>query len=340
MKQAVRDPSTTTPEDIITRGMFDTAMRFYCVVIDDEMAADLLLYNIAPVAGTDATNRKPSKVKIAEYAHKMITGEWYLNPQPLIFTERNGKGVIEQGDGQQRLLALREVAKQKPGFSAPFVVCIDAPLMAKMVVDQGKPRQLADWLRMSGEVMAAPLSHAVKMLYCYKEVQPFTSIAAWRAVKLTPAQQGEYLAKHPALRQGLQIARDTKTLINPYVGAVLWYLMREEYGAFTAAQFMTGLATGADLKIGDPRLALREFLSKKKLDGYPWDGFEQLGLLLTAVNASLRESDSYKPGSAYKKTDKRFPALIAKDKLPERLFTQETLVSFTEEEMLGELPGL
>ena len=174
---------------------------------------------------------------------------------------------------------------------------------------------------------------SVKMLYCFNELQPYVSIATWRGTKLTPTQQDEYLAKHPSLRQALQIARDTRMLINPYVGAVLWYLMREEYGAFKATEFMTGLSTGANLQIEDPRLVLRNYLSKMKLDGYPWDGFEQLGLLITAVNAWLRKSERYKAGSAYKKTDKNFPKLTLKKDLPEELFTQEGLVSHTLDEM-------
>jgi hypothetical protein len=329
----IHDPSTTTPRDIIKRGIFETEMDYFTVYIDDEMAADLLMYNVEPEKGKEATNRKSSPTKEQEYALKMVTDQWGLNPQPIIFTVKNGKGVIEQGDGQQRLKALRLAAQQIPDICLPFVVCVDAPLAAKMVVDQGKMRTLSDWLRMRGETAAAPLTHAVKMLYCFKELQPFSTIAAWRGVKLTPMQQEEYLLKHPAIRQALVEAKSTKMLINPYVGAVLWYLMREEYGPFIASEFMDGIAIGANLDIHDPRLKLRNYLSAKKLDGYPWDGFEQLGLLITAANAHLRKSTKYTAGSAFKKTDKTFPKLTPKADLPEELFTREGLVSLTLEEM-------
>lgn len=329
----IHDPSTTSPQEIIARGTFETPMRFFTVFIDDAMAADLLMYNVEPALGKEGTNRKASQVKIKEYALKMLTDEWYLNPQPLIFTERNGKGVIEQGDGQQRLKALRLAAKQNPDISIPFTVCLDAPLLAKMVVDQGKPKRLSDFLRMRGYANAAQLSFAAKMLYCVLELRPFTSIAMWRNTKWTSTTQEAFLKKHPSLIQGLQIAAGTKMLIMPYVGAVLWYLMQQEYGPFAATQFMDGMATGANLKLEDPRLALRNYLSKQKLDAYPWDGFEQLGLLITAVNASTRGSTTYKAGSAYKKTDKKFPELMPKSLLPEAMFTKDGLVSFTADEM-------
>ena len=329
----MHDPAITTPEEIIERGIFPTTMKYFAVMVDDEMAADLLMYNVEPKIGKTATNRKASPVKIREYAFKMITDEWHLNPQPLVFTEVNGEGVIEQGDGQQRLKAVREANKVRPGIQVPFIICIDAPLLAKMVVDQGKGRQLSDWLRMGGEANSAQLSYAVKMLYCFKELRPFTSIAAWRGTKLTPIQQAAYLAKHPTLRQGLTEAMSAKTAVMPYVGTVLWYLMREEYGPFVASQFMTGMYTGAELKIHDVRLILRNYLARKQNEEYPWDGFEQLGLLITAANAWLTKAENYRAGSAYKKTDKKFPQLLNREVLPQELFQQDTQISLELDEM-------
>lgn len=319
----VRDPANMDPEEIIARGVFPTQMKFFTVMIDGPMARDLLLFNVAPRKGEKGTNRKPSPIKIKEYKAKMRGGEWYLNPQPLIFTEANGQGVIEQGDGQQRLMALVELSVEMPDIAMPFVVCVNAPLLAKMVVDQGKPRLLADWLRMAGEPNATQLGYAVKQLYAIKELQPFTTIPTWRNIKISPTVQQEFLEKHPGLRQAVKEGLRIKTLVIPHVGAVLWYLMREKYDVFVASQFLDGLEKGANLDVNDPRLRVREFLARRKMERYPWDGLEQLGVLITAVNAWLIGSERYRAGGSFTLLSKKFPELLDKDQIPEALFARE-----------------
>lgn len=322
MEEAVRDPHSTTPYEIIRRGIFDTNMRYFTVMADAEMARDLLGYNIPPSRDKGGTNRSPSKVKIAEYTGKMTGGEWYLNPQPLIFLEANEQGIVEQGDGQQRLMGLIAASQTNPDLRIPLVVCVDAPPISKMVVDQGKPRQLADWLKMAGKPNSAQLSYAIKMLRAIKEQQPFVSVPMWRNAKLTPTEQAAFLDKHPRLEQGLSIAKDCKSLAMQYVVAVVWYLLAEEYDAFKAAEFLNGLEKGANLGIDDPRLKLREYLSKMRYERYPWDGFEQLGVLITAVNAWLTGNERYKASGSFTLRNKRFPELIPSARLPEPLFTK------------------
>lgn len=96
----VRDPASTTPMQIIKPGVFDTDMRFYTVLIDADMAWDLLMYNIEPKPGKEGTNRNPSKVRIQEYADKMLAGRWHLSPQPIIFSEVDGAVTVSmQLDG-------------------------------------------------------------------------------------------------------------------------------------------------------------------------------------------------------------------------------------------------
>jgi hypothetical protein len=137
----------------------------------------------------------------------------------------------------------------------------------------------------------------------------------------------------------LDIAKGTRSLIRPHVSAVLWYLMQEQYGPWKAQQFMTSLATGEEIS-GAP-LKVREFVSRRKWEKYAWDGFELLGLLITAVNAWLLGDEKYRAGSAFTKQATKFPRLVPRDQLPERLFTEIDLVNLNDESLTdGTLPGI
>lgn len=314
---ALRDPASTTPYEIIKPGVFDTPMSYYTILADANMARDLLMYNIEPVAGKEGTNRKASKVRIEEYRDKMLADRWHLNPQPIIFSEMGPDGELQmQTDGQQRLKAVVEADKIRPGILVPLVVCVDAPVESRHVVDQGKARTAADFFRMYGEKNSKPVSDATKMLYCVLNV-PFQTISLWRNRKVTPEELREFLAQHEALRQGIDIARDTKTLIQTYVGGVTWYLMWREYGPYVASEFMNGLEKGLHMDGADPRYKLRELLSRRKMEGYSWDGFEQLALLIAAANAWLHKLDRWDPKRAFNKMMAvKFPQLTAFKDLP------------------------
>lgn len=319
------DPRNGQPFDIVKDAIFTTDMYFVTAMVDDEMAADLLLYNREPEPGHESTNRKSSPVVVSDYAAIMLTGEWYLSPQPIIFSAKDPKDMSDEEieemiDGQQRLKALRQAAKIRPDLTVPFTFCFDAPNAAKWLLDMGKKRQPGDFFRMQGEEAAGRLANAVKVLYALEELRPFKSIGLWRAVKLTPQAQAQFLAKHAALRQGLDVAKGTKTLFQPHVGAVLFYLVAREYSVWTAQELFNGLTSGANLPIDDARLKVREFISMKKNPqrgpGHRFDGFEVLALLLAATNAWLRGDDEFKAGLTFNKTSKTFPELMKRSEMP------------------------
>lgn len=328
------NPATDKPYDIIAESTFDTDMEFYTVMVNAEQAADLEMYNREPEVGKDATNRKASQVRIEDYAAEMLKDVWYLSAQPVILTEPDANGNIEMIDGQQRVKAIRKAAKIRPDIVVPLTICLNAPRKMMWVLDRGLSRKPADWMRMAGHANSTALSHSIRILYAIKELQPYRSITLWRSVKLSPEVEAAFLADHIQLKQGLDIARGTRSIVRAHVSAVLWYLMQEQYGPFKAQEFMTGLTTGAD--ISDARLKVRELLSRRKWEKYPWDGFEQLGLLITAVNAWLLGDEKYRAGSAFTKASKVFPRLIPKSQLPDSLFTQTSLFNTNDESLMGD----
>lgn len=309
------------PFSIIKSSTFDSPMFYVCAMVNADQARDLLLHNREPEAGKEATNRKASLATIKKYSLLMLSGQFYLNPQPVILSDaEDGIEVSDLNDGQQRLKAIVLASQTQPDIEVPLVFAFNAPKASKWVLDQGRRRLPGDFLKMAGEVNANQLSHAVRMLYAIEKLQPFQSIPVWRRIELTPQAYIDFLASHLVLKQGLTEARNIsagiRALIMPHVGAVLWFLMHEQYGAFKATQFFNGLESGANLSTDDPRLLLRDFLSLMRSTKYKWDGFEQLAVLIAAANAWLLGSTSFKPKSAFSKLAKRFPKLEPPSAMP------------------------
>lgn len=321
--EVVRSAENMDPFQIIEPGLFDTDMEFYTVMADGGMARDLLLFNREPELGVEGTNRKASKVKVQEYCDKMLDGRWHLSPQPIIFSAAADGRPVMQVDGQQRLKALVAASLIRPELRVPLVVCLDAPSASMWVVDQGKARTPADFVRMFGERHPTIVSNATRMLYALDEVK-YVSVNFWRSLKLAPEAQREFLQKNSMLREGVEKTRVLKTTVMPHVGAVLWFMMWREYGPFKAQEFLDKLEKGVGFhSTGDPAYKVREHLGRRAAEKYPWDGFEQLAVLITAVNAYLLQDERYNPARAWTRTAKTFPQLLAKGMLPEVLFSRE-----------------
>lgn len=309
-----------SPLKIIKPGIFDTDMEFYTVLVNDAMAADMLMHNIEPQAGQESSNRRASDVRIATYKAEIEEGFWLLSPQPIIFSEPDDNGDIEMTDGQQRLKALRQVARTHPDIAVPFTVCINAPRNAKMVLDTGKAKTPADFLRMRGVANASLVAPATKMAHCYLDV-PFETLPKWRQVKVSPQAQEKFLAENQGLLSSAMFVRSTKSKISPYVAMVLHFIISRNFDVFKAEEFLTGINQGITdgVTLEDARWKLREYLATEQKGGYRFDGFELLGLSILAANDWLLRADRFAPSRAHKalRTATKFPRLWTKADLPE-----------------------
>lgn len=305
------------PHSIVKDTVFDTPMFFVTAMVDGDRARDLLLHNRKPEKDKAGTNRKPSPTTIRKYKLLMLSNQWYLSPQPIILSEtEEGFEVSDMNDGQQRLMALVEASLTKPELMVPFTFAFNAPRASKWLLDQGRRRGPGDFLAMAGEVNANQLSYAVRMLYAVTKQRPFQSISIWRSLEMTPQAYTAFLDEHGDLRYALQQARDLKSLVSPYVGAVLFFLMHREYGVYKTNEFFSGMATGANLSTDDPRLKTREFLALRAREKYKWDGFEMLALLIATVNAWLTGHERFVARTAFSKLSKSYPVLLTQAELP------------------------
>lgn len=313
------DPKIDDPFSIVKDSIIEMDMFYVPVLINGDQARDLLLYNREPAPGTVATNRKASPGTVKNYSLTQLSGDWYLNPHAICFSEPDENGVVELIDGQQRLKAVVLASQTNPELTVPFTLCFKSPKAAKMFFDQGKRRSPGDFLRMDGEVNANQLSNAVRMLYAMEKLRPFKSIGLWRKAKLTSVTQQEFLGGHPNLRQSLQFSRDTKGLVMPHVGAVLFYLVEQEFGVWRAKALFSALGSGANMDTDDPRLKVREFIAMKAREKppYKWDGFEQLAVLIAATNAWLIGQRNFVAKHAFSKLSTAYPELFTRQEMPQ-----------------------
>jgi len=268
-------------ELVIGAELVDTPMTYYVVWVDGELARNMLQWNQEPEEGTSGTNRKASPAKVTEYCNAMLGDEWRINPQPVVYSETGW-----QEDGQQRLKAIVEASKTKPGIRIPLAVCVDAPDAARMVIDIGKRRTSADFLRMHGQTNANILSAALKMLYCYDTI-PRTFPESWRRSRWSPQLQLKVLQDNPMLREGVRAATRSRHLLTVVPGAVLWYLIYRSMddGGERATWFMRGLEKGVNPDELDARYVFREGLARANYTHRDWSSEELLGIGIKAFNA-------------------------------------------------------
>lgn len=296
------------PEELVLRGdLVDTPMRYVTLLVDAELARDLLQWNQEPEVGKAGTNRKASEIKINEYAATMLADEWLVNPHPVVFSEAGW-----QEDGQQRLKALVKAAQVRPDIRIPLTVCVKAPDASRMVMDLGKRRTPSDFLKMAGQTNTNVLAAALKMVYCYDNV-PRTSPEAWRKTRWTPTLQAEVLAAHPMLREGIKVASRSRHLLTVVPGSVLWYLIYRamEDGGEKATWFFRGLEKGVNPDEVDSRYLYREGLARASVVHRDWDSTDLLGIGIKAFNIWAVGGGS--DGFVFSlRKNERFPKIISK----------------------------
>lgn len=282
---------------IIEGGIFGDPMVFLTVDIDDEMAIQMLTYNVEPAPGKEGTNRVQSEPRIQHYHEEMLAGRWRLSPQPICFAI-NDAGDVELIDGAHRLKALRRTAQKQPGFTAQFAVALRVPHPASAVLDRGKARTFANDLQRQGKVNAAALSSALRMLHGYDNV-PYTGLSTWSRTTLSALQIPHLLETYPTVEQGIKETRSAAQIVRAPVAAAMFALIGREFDVFLAKKFLDALATGADMSIDNPVYRLREFIlvERSKAVKYRWSEVELLGMVISAFNAWVIGDDSWTAGS-------------------------------------------
>lgn len=250
--------------------------------VDRETALNFLAKEVAPQAGLSGANRKASDRVVAEYAQEMLAGRWVLSHQGLAF---NSRGVLV--DGGHRLRAVVLAAETNPDIVVPFLVSFNVPEEATMAMDVGKRRLPNDFLTMEGETNTTALAGVIRMALCYDYV-PYSGPESWTRYRVTPAVQGDYLDKHPELRDALNEAANLRRLFKVSAIGGFIYLAKRERPDVDVDAFLDGLRYGANLEKNDPALVLRDLMLNTRKANRRLEAPEELAVLIKAFNRWVR----------------------------------------------------
>lgn len=250
---------------------------------------DITIEQITPDIAQDylalnSRNRALRRPRVQMYADQMLKGEWLLTGDPIRF---DPDGVLL--DGQHRLAGVILAGGTNPDIVIPMVIARNVETAAFKVLDSGLQRSVGDALGI-GHVTDKLVKGAVVRIIITvergldpRQPRDRTSITRTEASDFYAAHEGAIVA---AIGVG-------RPLYAKFVGGNLtaWagfcYLAWEAVGegADYVDEFTRGVFTGADLGAGDPRLALRNFLSNDR--SLPSAG-HHLHLLIKTWNAWMR----------------------------------------------------
>ncbi|GAB3643952.1 hypothetical protein [Spirosoma arcticum] len=238
--------------------------------ITPELAGEFLTRN--------QKNRPLNQNHIAFLAAQMRAGAWQFSGDPIRFST-SGRLL----DGQHRLSAI--IAS---GTTQKTMVIWDLPEESFHVMDTGRMRMAADVLDIADVPNARKAASTVRMIIAYQRGH----------ISATLKNQGR--VSHTAVTHGEILEFVKQTDVQPYLlRAMTWYkewrvFTGSEYGFIyytlcqidcpAAEQFLTSLASGANLPIDSPVFVLRKKLEQYKLNKVSCSPSERLALTFKAWN--------------------------------------------------------
>lgn len=244
------------------------------VELDLALAKDLIRMNTFYQDKTlgKERNRTVNRERVIEYAKVMLRGGWLATNQG-IGVDVNGtlidgqkralalilacEGIVEAGD---RIITLPDV-KPNARTTVPMLITWNLPTEAKYAVDMNEFRSVAQQVGMAGESNTNLLSSTVKVVILHDRGVDWQR---WNKMSVSAAEIIEKLGEEPELRDAIKGAALAGNLIVATAANAGYYLCLRAYPGGPMGDFMHGLKTGENLASGDPRLALRNWLQKRK----------------------------------------------------------------------------
>lgn len=189
----------------------------------------------------NTSNRPVKQGAVNRYATDMRNGRWQYNGQDILFSD---DGVLL--DGQHRLLAV-------VAADAAVTMGIKRGLAANVfaTIDAGSARTAGDVLSMCNVPNYNAVAAAARVALSFSE---------GRTIGHTPTRTEvtDFVLREPYIQDAVNIAKRAKTVINTTaLTAVLFLANRERLYDVEVDDFVSGVASGVSLELGDPRLALR-----------------------------------------------------------------------------------
>lgn len=199
-------------------------------------------------------NRNLRDALVDHYADQMNKGNWLANGEAIKIAK---DGTLL--DGQHRLAAV-----VKHGKPVEMLIINDIDPSVMPTIDIGKPRTVADHLRIEGTVGgdATVIAAAVRLAIGF--IAGNGTYTESRTVKRTsPTDTINFVHRHRGIirsaHQINQYDKNLKKMVPPAVLCAMHFLFAQIDTVKTEAFFIK-LSTGEDLKRGDPILVLRSQL--------------------------------------------------------------------------------
>lgn len=196
-------------------------------------------------------NRNFSKPLARKYASDMKDGLWQYNGDPIRLNEKG-----ELLDGQHRLQACVYA-----GVSFECELIEGLPDTVMPTIDAGRRRSASDALHMmAGGSAAANAGIAASA----RQVLNYCCGFGPNNAQSTPAIV-RTLLRYPDIADAYRMGTKAKgVLVAGPLGAILFLGQRAQGMERRAVAFVEGVSSGANLNVGDPRLAIREaFINRR-----------------------------------------------------------------------------
>lgn len=238
-------------------------------------------------------NRKPRhNTLVKQYAADMVNGNWRLTGETLKFNTNE-----KLFDGQNRLLAVIEANKMRPGITIEFAVARGIDPNAMFLIDSGPQRSPADALRISGvQKYEAQKAALAKRIIVFESGSRSVLVAAGKSAFdtttiITKTKIVEYVIRfedHLEHCSALGVSFYDSALVKKMLTPTDWafcYWLFEQTDPEGAKYFLGRLSTLEDVPETSP---IRQLFRKLQTNLKPTD---KLGELVAAFEA-------YKKGKA------------------------------------------
>lgn len=225
-------------------------------------------------------NRPVRDHHVRMLAKEMQEGRWHLNGEAIVF-DWNGHLL----DGQHRLWASYE---HHQSFHTVVVRGIDPA--AFKTLDSGMKRSAGDVLAKAGIQYGTLTAAALRLVHFYETGAKDHLIIG----RMSNAETLDLVRTYPRIKEavGLIGPRADLKRVLPLTAMAAFIYFALEGDAERALPFIEAMATGAELRRGDPRLACRNyFMNLRQRGGARPPARVQLALLIKAWNALIEERE-------------------------------------------------
>lgn len=161
-------------------------------------------------------------------------------------------------DGQHRLYAV--IATNTPIDTA---IITDLPEEVMMSIDTGRKRTISDYLTFKEHNRPLLIGAACRLVFNYLSGKSLS-------VPTSPGAVEEFISERPRILRLIEPASDVRGICPvPSLIAILFLATEDPRYDLKVLEFIDGLASGANMEEGDPRIALaRTYASIKAKKGY------------------------------------------------------------------------